>query len=241
VECFGVMLRAGTPPSLASCNAVLTLCAARGYCELAFDVHRRMTNAGVCSDTTTFNQLVRLTLPSPLPHFVADRQIKSRHTFPWRRHAVTIAVAGERLDSLARLSPQCVVCLSPGEVDWQVSACDRANEWGRALEVLPAMQAAAVAPNIVTFSALLDVCVHADDWQAALAVHSAMPTAGTQVSCEPTRIVPFRASLRLHSWRPALSPALPAAGPPLRTPRLPPWCMRVFLLQQLSHRMFVSP
>jgi pentatricopeptide repeat protein len=60
VECFGVMLRAGTPPSLASCNAVLTLCAARGDCELAFDVHRRMANAGVRSDTTTFNQLVRL-------------------------------------------------------------------------------------------------------------------------------------------------------------------------------------
>lgn len=59
VECFGVMLRAGTPPSPSSCNAVLTLCADRGDWELALDAHRRMTYAGIPSDTSTFNQLVR--------------------------------------------------------------------------------------------------------------------------------------------------------------------------------------
>lgn len=62
-----------------------------------------------------------------------------------------------------------------------MSACDRAGEWARALEVLASMKTAAVSPNIVTFSALLDVCVHADDWQAALAIHATMPPSGTQV------------------------------------------------------------
>jgi len=83
-----------------------------------------------------------------------------------------------------------------------VSACDRADEWSRALEVLPAMQAAAVAPNIVTFSTLLDVCVHADDWQAALTVHAAMPNSGTQVKLQsgPFRNPLHRSRVNSGQW-----------------------------------------
>eukprot|EP00967_Tisochrysis_lutea_P006245 scaffold7418_cov31-Tisochrysis_lutea.AAC.3 len=74
-----------------------------------------------------------------------------------------------------------------------ISACDKAGEWTRALQLLRRMQTEGVPPDLIIFNAAIGACARAGEWQRAVSLLND----GMVSICAFARI---------------------AAGPPLATP-----------------------
>ncbi|CAJ1427927.1 unnamed protein product, partial [Effrenium voratum] len=75
-----------------------------------------------------------------------------------------------------------------------ISACEKAGEWQRALDLLCLMPTQEVSPNAYSFSSAISACQKSSEWQQALAVFSAMTSSlapdvfacsGAISACEP--------------------------------------------------------
>ena len=59
-----------------------------------------------------------------------------------------------------------------------ISAREKGQQWQRALELLEAMRAAGVAPDVISYSAAISACEKGQQWQRALELLEGMRPAG---------------------------------------------------------------
>ena len=77
---------------------------------------------------------------------------------------------------MALLSEIWEVKLEPDVISYSavISACEKGEQWQRALSLLSEMRGVKLAPNVISYSAGISACEKGEQWQRALALLSEM-------------------------------------------------------------------